>query len=163
MRSLRFALNDAIEDVDNQVALLQSKVATLQSQLATLAKAQADYDRAVPLMKSGAVTQEELDRRSRRCWLPRPRSKRRCKASIRFASLWVFRLNPPDRATISRKGPARSGSNFFLRPAGPIQPDAGGGPARRVNSLNKSRSKWSTDFIKAIPQGDIDQIYAQTS
>ena len=45
-RSLRWKLEHAIEDVDNQVALLRSKVAALDSQKATLAKAQADFDRA---------------------------------------------------------------------------------------------------------------------
>ena len=47
----------------NQVALLHAKVATLNSQKATLAKTQADYDRAAPLVQSGGVTQEDLDRR----------------------------------------------------------------------------------------------------
>ena len=49
--------------MDNQVALLRSKVATLESQKATLTKAKADYERAVPLVKSGAVAQEEFDHR----------------------------------------------------------------------------------------------------
>src|SRR5580698_4152569 len=56
-RSLRFSLDHAIEDVDDQIAQLRSSVATLQSKKATMAKAQADYDRAVPLVKSGAVGQ----------------------------------------------------------------------------------------------------------
>ena len=50
MRSLRFSLDHAIEDVNNQIALLRSKVATLESQKAALVTAQADYDRAKPLV-----------------------------------------------------------------------------------------------------------------
>jgi membrane fusion protein (multidrug efflux system) len=63
MRSARFNLDHAIEDVDNQIALLSAKVATLNSMKASQAKAQADYDRALPLEKSGAVSSEELDHR----------------------------------------------------------------------------------------------------
>ncbi len=62
-RSLRFNLDHAIEDVDNQVSLLRSRVAALDSYKAALAKAQADYDRALPLVKSGSITAEELDHR----------------------------------------------------------------------------------------------------
>jgi len=62
-RSGRFNLEHAIEDVDNQIALLRSKVATLNSRNATLVKTRADYERAQPLVKSGAVAQEELDLR----------------------------------------------------------------------------------------------------
>src|SRR5262245_24002059 len=52
-RAARFSLQHAIEDVDNQIALLHAKVATLQSQQAVLARAKADYERAEPLVKSG--------------------------------------------------------------------------------------------------------------
>src|SRR5262245_8508298 len=62
-RSLRFNLDHAIEDVDNQVSLLRSRVAALDSYRASVAKAQADYERALPLLKSGTITAEELDHR----------------------------------------------------------------------------------------------------
>ena len=57
-------LERSIEDVDNQVALLRARAATLDSQKASLAKAQADYDRALPLVKSGAVSKEDIDTRN---------------------------------------------------------------------------------------------------
>ena len=62
-RSLRFSLERAIEDVDNQVALLRSKVATLDSQKALRDKAKADFDRVVPLMNTGSITQEDFEHR----------------------------------------------------------------------------------------------------
>ncbi len=62
-RSLRFNLEHAIEDVDNQIASLRSKVAELNSRKAIVVKTQADLDRALPLVPSGAVTQQELDLR----------------------------------------------------------------------------------------------------
>jgi membrane fusion protein (multidrug efflux system) len=62
-RSTRFNLEHAVEDVDNQVALLQSRVATLASQQATLNKSRDDYQRGLPLVSSGAISSEEIDRR----------------------------------------------------------------------------------------------------
>jgi membrane fusion protein (multidrug efflux system) len=62
-RAARFSLQHAVEDVDNQISLLHAKVATLQSQQAVLTRAQADFQRAEPLVKSGAIGQEEIDRR----------------------------------------------------------------------------------------------------
>jgi membrane fusion protein (multidrug efflux system) len=63
VRSLRYSLEHAIEDVDNQIALLRARVASLQSAEATYNKSKDDYDRALPLVKTGAVTAEDLDRR----------------------------------------------------------------------------------------------------
>ena len=54
-RSARFKLQHAIEDVDNQVALLQANVAKLN-------RADADYKRAINLQKQpGVISQQEVD------------------------------------------------------------------------------------------------------
>jgi len=62
-RSLRYTLERAIEDVANQIALLKSKVAALQSARASLAKAQGDYERAVPLINTAGISREEFELR----------------------------------------------------------------------------------------------------
>jgi membrane fusion protein (multidrug efflux system) len=54
-RSARFKLEHAIEDVNNQVALLQANVAKLN-------RADADYKRALDLQKKpGVISQQEVD------------------------------------------------------------------------------------------------------
>ena len=54
-RSARFQLDHAIEDVDNQVALLRSNVAKL-------GKADADYKRAITLQKTpGVISEQDID------------------------------------------------------------------------------------------------------
>jgi membrane fusion protein (multidrug efflux system) len=63
-RSNRFKLQHAIEDVDNQVALLRADIATLKTRRATLARAKADYDRAIELQKTpGAIAPQDVDQR----------------------------------------------------------------------------------------------------
>ncbi len=61
LRSLRFQLDHAIEDVDNQVALLQARAATLDQQKATLVLAQAEFDRAKHLLDTKVISAEDFD------------------------------------------------------------------------------------------------------
>jgi membrane fusion protein (multidrug efflux system) len=62
-RSQYFELQNAIEDVDNRVALLHARVAALDKSNATLKLAQLEFGRAVKLLPDQTITQEEYDRR----------------------------------------------------------------------------------------------------
>ena len=61
-RSNRFMLEHAIEDVNNQIALLRASVATWESKKATLVRAQADLERNKPLVAKGVLPRQELDK-----------------------------------------------------------------------------------------------------
>jgi membrane fusion protein, multidrug efflux system len=63
-RAARFKLEHAIEDVNNQIAVLRANVATVQTYRAKLALAQSDYRRALELEKTpGAIAQQDVDTR----------------------------------------------------------------------------------------------------
>jgi membrane fusion protein (multidrug efflux system) len=62
-RSNRFKLSRAIEDVDNQIALIAARVATWEQGKATLVLAQQEFDRAARLLSTRVVSQEEYDER----------------------------------------------------------------------------------------------------
>ena len=62
-RSLRWKLQRAVEDVDNQVATLAARVAALKSKEASLDRARADFKRADALMARHAIAREEFDQR----------------------------------------------------------------------------------------------------
>jgi membrane fusion protein, multidrug efflux system len=62
-RSNRFKLARAIEDVDNQIALIAARVATWEQEKATLVLAQEEFDRAQRLLSTRVVSQEEYDER----------------------------------------------------------------------------------------------------
>ena len=62
-RSLFWQLENAMEDVDNRVALLRARVAALDKSKATLKFAQLEFARAEQLLPSGTITQQEYDRR----------------------------------------------------------------------------------------------------
>jgi membrane fusion protein (multidrug efflux system) len=61
VRSLRFQTDHAIEDVDNQIALLSARVATLDQSKAALVYAQAEYERAKRLLDTKVISPEEYD------------------------------------------------------------------------------------------------------
>lgn len=155
-RSLRFALEHAIEDVDNQVALLRSKVATLNSRKATLAKAQADFTRAEPLVKSGAVAPEQLDLRREAMLV--------AKAQVDEALQQVYQvraslgLGPETEDNLERVPPDLGQTFSAVRQAQSslIQAAAQLGV---TDSFNKSPRQMVADFYKRDPQGDIDRIY----
>jgi membrane fusion protein, multidrug efflux system len=61
--SRRRALEHAMEEVDNQVALLRAKVAGVDKSKAELALAQVDFDRAAKLVVTNDTPRSEYDRR----------------------------------------------------------------------------------------------------
>jgi membrane fusion protein (multidrug efflux system) len=160
MRSLRFNLDHAIEDVDNQIAILRSKVATLDSKNAALTRAQADYDRAVPLIKSGAVSKEELDTRTEALLVAR--------AEVEEALQGVYQVRvalglPPkpetgDDLTQVPSDLDQTFSTVRQAQASLIQAAAQIG---YTDSFNKSPKQMVTDFYKRDPTGDVDRIYAK--
>jgi membrane fusion protein (multidrug efflux system) len=62
-RSQYWQLKNAMEDVDNRVALLSARVAALDKSKATLKLAQLEFDRGVQLLPNATISREEYDRR----------------------------------------------------------------------------------------------------
>ncbi len=62
-RDLRWKLQYAMEDVQNQVALLHARVAALDKSNATLKLAQTEFARAEQLLPTADISRQEYDRR----------------------------------------------------------------------------------------------------
>src|SRR5262249_41108051 len=159
-RSMRFTLERAIEDVHNQVALLRSKVAIWHSQKAALARAHADYERARPLVASGAVSKEELDLRQEALLVAQARGEETLQG--RYQVRVALGL-PPKPATGDdlAQVPAdldQTFSSVRQAEASLLQAAAQIGV---TGSFTKSPKQLVADFSKRDPQGDIDRIYAQ--
>jgi len=61
-RSRRWKLQRAVEDLDNQIALLRARVATLDKSKAALTLAQIDFNRAKQLLGTPAESRQQYDR-----------------------------------------------------------------------------------------------------
>lgn len=159
-RSLRYSLEHAIEDVGNQVAILRSKVATLESKRAVLKKAQADYDRNLPLVRSGTVTPQDFDAYTETLLVSR--------ADVEEALQGVYQI----RASLGLPAKPESGDDLTHVPPDLDQTFSSVREAQNklvqvaaqlgvTNSFNKTPKEMVADFYKRDPEGDIDRIYAQ--
>ena len=62
-RGLRFKLAHAIEDVDNQVAVIRARAATWEQAKATQVFAQAEFDRAKSLLATKVTSSQDFDQK----------------------------------------------------------------------------------------------------
>jgi len=158
MRSLRFNLQRAIEDVNDQIALLRARVATVQLQKASLAKAQADFERGKRLVKSGAISKEEFDQRNEAFLVAEARVEEALQGvyQVRVA----LGLTPaPDGGDDLAHVPddlEQTFSSVRQAQASLLQAAATLGVH---DSFDKSPKQMVADFYKRDPQGDIDRIY----
>ena len=157
-RSLRFNLEHAIEDVDNQIRLLSSKVATLNSRNATLEKTRADYDRARPLVKTGAVAQEELDLRKEALMVAQAQVEEALQGvyQVRVGLGQTTRPTTGDDLTQVPENLDQTFSTVVQAQASLLQSAAQLGV---TESFNKSPKQMVLDFYKRDPEGNIDRIY----
>jgi membrane fusion protein (multidrug efflux system) len=158
MRSLRFNLENAIEEVDKQVAVLRSRVATLNSQKASLAKAQADYDRAKQLVGTAAVTKEEFDQRREAMLVAQ------AKVEEAFQGIYQVRValglpSKPEGSDDLAQVPADLDQTFSAVKQAQASLLQAAAQIGLVDSFNKSPKQMVADFYKRDPQGDIDRIY----
>lgn len=158
IRSMRFNLDRSVEDVHNQVALLHSKVAFLESQRANLANAKSDYERAIPLVAPGAITQQELDHRKQAYLV--------VKAQVDEALQGVYQVRvslglppiPEDPNNLAQT-PADLDQTFSLvrqAQSSLLQAAAQLGVS---DSFNKTPKEMIANFYKRDPEGNIDRIF----
>jgi membrane fusion protein (multidrug efflux system) len=160
MRSLKFNLDHAIEDVNNQIALLRAKVATLNSQKAVQVRAQADFNRAEPLVKSGAVTKEELDLRRQLLDVAKAQVEEALQGVYQQRVFLGLPLKPAMGDDLAEVPPDLDQTFSTVRQAQAnlIQAAARIGVS---SSFDKSPRQMIADFYKRDPQGNIDRILAQ--
>jgi membrane fusion protein, multidrug efflux system len=159
-RSLRFKLQRAIEDVDNQISLLRSKVAALRSVEASLAKAQADYERGKHLIKSQAISKEELDLRAEAFLV--------AQAKLEEARQSVYQV----RVGLGLPAKLESGGDLSQVPPDLDQTFSSVRQAQAslihavaelgvTGSFNRTPRQMIEDFYARDPQGNIDRIFEQ--
>jgi membrane fusion protein, multidrug efflux system len=159
-RSARYSLEHAVEEVDNEIALLRSKVATLDSKKATLAKTEADYERAEPLVKTGALAVEELDRRHEALLV--------AQAEVQEALQGVYQI----RVELGLPPKPESGDDLAQVPPDLDQSFSSVRQAQYtllqaaaqlgvVQPFDQTPKQMITEFYKRDPSGNIDIIYNQ--
>jgi membrane fusion protein, multidrug efflux system len=159
-RSQYWALQNAIEDVDNRIAVLHAKVAALDKSKATLKFAQAELDRAKALVSSAVVTREEYDRRDAAVSVARADVTEALEDAHQTRVSLGLPAEPENGGDLGDVPPDLDQTFSTVRKAQTelIQSAAELGV---IHSYNQTPKQMVEEFTKQNPQGNVDQILAE--
>jgi membrane fusion protein (multidrug efflux system) len=158
-RAARFTLEHAMEEVDNQIALLRARAATLASQRTSLDKAKFEFDRASSLVNSGAVGRQD--------WEVYKEAYLVAQAKVEEALQGVYQV----RVSLGLPAKPEAGADLTQVPPDLDQTFSSVKQAQFTliqyvsqlgvtDSLNKSPRQMIADFLQRDPGHDIDRIFA---
>jgi membrane fusion protein, multidrug efflux system len=155
--SRRRKLQRAVEDLENQIALLHDRVAALDKAKATLALAQVNFDRAKQLLGTPAESRQQYDQRQEEF------STARAQASQSLAAVHQVRASlglPPEPKQGGDLGQVppdldQTFSSVLQAQADLIESAAQLGVA---HSFNQSPKQMVEEFEK---RGDVDRVFAE--
>src|SRR6516164_3377031 len=156
-RSRRWKLQRAVEDLDNQIALLRARIAALDKSKAALTLAQIDFNRAKQLLGTPAESRQQYDRAQKEL------STADAQVNQALAEVYQARASlglpaqPSSSEDLSRVPPNldESFSSVLQAQADVIQSAAQLGV---VHSYGQSPKQMVDEFEK---QGDIDRTLAK--
>jgi membrane fusion protein (multidrug efflux system) len=156
-RARRWQLQNAVQAVDNKIALLHARVAALDKNRAELTLAQADFYRAQRLLGTPAESRQEFDRAQRSL------STASAQVTESLSEVYRVRASLGLSAQLNGSGDLRqvppdldqTFSSVLEAQAGLIQSAAQLGV---IHSYNQSPKQMLDQFEK---QGDIDRTFAR--
>jgi membrane fusion protein (multidrug efflux system) len=156
-RSQRWKLQRAVEDVDNQIALLHARIADLDKSKATLKLAQAEFDRVKQLVTTNVVTREEFDQRQAALTVARAEVTQALDGANQIRASLGLPAAPADGKNLAAVPPDldETFSSILQAQADLIQSAAQLGV---VHSYNQSPKQMLAQFES---QGDIDRVFAR--
>jgi membrane fusion protein (multidrug efflux system) len=159
-RSQRFKLARAIEDVDNQIALIRARVATWEQSKATLVLAQAEFDRAERLLATKVVSAEEYDKRREALDVGKAQVTQALESVLQARVALGLPAQPPVGTSLADV-PAdldQTFSSVRQAQADLLQSAAQLGIA--PSSYNLTPKQMLDEFYRRDPTGNLDRIYA---
>jgi membrane fusion protein (multidrug efflux system) len=160
-RSNRFKLARAIEDVDNQVALIRARVATWQQEKATLVLAQQEFGRAERLLATKVVSQEEYDERREALEVAKAQVAQALENVYQARVALGLPAQPPEGKTLADvpQDLDQTFSSVFQAQADLRQSAAQLGVF--PSSYNLTPKQMLDEFQRRDPAGDLNRIYAE--
>ena len=160
VRSLRFQLDHAIEDVDNQVALLHARAAALDQAKAEEVLAQAEYARAQHLLETRVISQDEFDQKKEAL------DAATAQTALAMENLYQTRValglprDPPPGKPLT-DAPADIDQTFSAVREATGELMKGAAQLGVISSsFNLKPAQIVAEFYRRDPGGDIDKIYA---
>lgn len=160
-RSNRFKLAHAIEEVDDQVALIAARVATWEQGKATLVLAQQEFDRAQRLLATKVVSQEEYDERREALDVGRSQVKQALESIYEARVALGLPAKAAEGKTLADvpEDLDQTFSSVRRAQADLLQSAAQLGIV--PSSYNLTPKQMLDEFYRRDPAGDLDRIYAE--
>jgi membrane fusion protein, multidrug efflux system len=159
-RSQRFKLARAIEDVDNQVALIRARIATWEQSKASLVLAQAEFDRAERLLATKVVSAEEYDQRREALDVAKAKVTQALENVLQARVALGLPAQPPAGASLADV-PADLDQTFSsVRQAQADLVQSAAQLGIVPSSYNLTPKQTLDEFYRRDPSGDLDRIYA---
>jgi membrane fusion protein (multidrug efflux system) len=160
-RGLRFKLQHAIEDVDNQVALIRARVATWEQSKATQVLAQAEFERAKKLLETKVSSKEEFDQKREQLDVANAQVKQALENVYQARAALGLPAQPPEGASLTDV-PANLDQTFSsVRQALSDLMQSAAQLGVVASSWDMTPKQVVAEFYKRDPGGDINRIYAE--
>jgi membrane fusion protein, multidrug efflux system len=161
VRSGRFKLERAIEDVDNQISTIHARVATWEQAKATLVLATAEFERAQRLFNSKVVSPEEYDQKREALDVATAQVKQSLQDVYEARVALGLPPEPTDGTTLSDV-PANLDQTFSsVREALANLLQSAARLGIQPSSFDLTPAQAIAEFLRRDPSGDINRIYAQ--
>jgi membrane fusion protein, multidrug efflux system len=159
-RSQYWALENAMEDVQNRIALLHAKVAAIDKSKANLKFAEAELARAKALVSSAFETREEYDRRDAAV------SVARADVTQALEDAHQIRVSlglpaEPENGTDLGDVPSDLDQTFSAVREAQTQLMQSTAELGVIHSYNQTPKQMAEEFTRQNPEGDVDKILAQ--
>jgi membrane fusion protein (multidrug efflux system) len=159
-RSERFKLEHAVEEVDNQKALVRQRVATWTQANATLTLAQSEYNREKGLLAQNAVSTQEVEEKREKLDVSQAQVTQALQDVYQARAALGLPEQPLDGKSLDDMPDDLDQVYSSVREAlaGLIQSAAQLGVV--LSSYDLTPNELKTQFYKRDPSGNIDVIYA---
>ncbi|WGD55158.1 HlyD family secretion protein [Bradyrhizobium sp. CB1650] len=154
--SRRWQLQQAVENVGNQIALLHARVAALNKARATLTLAQQEFDRTAKLVVSDTASHELYDQRQAALLIAKAGVVQALADANQIRVFLGLSVQPEDNPNLEEV-PAdldQTFSSVLQAQAQLIQTAAELG---RLHSYNQTPKQMLDEFQKLDPQGNVDR------
>jgi membrane fusion protein, multidrug efflux system len=160
-RSQRFKLTRAIEDVDNQIALIRARVATWEQSKATLALAKAEFDRAERLLSTKVVSAEEYDQRREAMDVATAQVTQSLENILQARVALGLPAKPPEGSSLADVPPDLDQTFSSVREALAELIQSAAPLGIVPSSYDLTPKKILEEFYRRDPAGNVDRIYAE--
>src|SRR5580704_10742689 len=156
--SRRWQLQQAVENVENQVRLLHARVAALKKAKATLTLAQQEFDRTSQLVVSETASRELYDQRQAALLVARAGVVQSLADANQIRVSLGLQTRPEDSADLDQVPPDldQTFSSVLQAQADLIQTAAELGV---IHSYKQSPKQMLEEFVKLDPEGDVDRTF----